>query len=82
MNTKEKKLLKLREVFSPSAPIQTRDLFYGRIKQINKVVETINENGKHTVLYGERGVGKTSLANIMVELFPEVICSKITCNRT
>jgi Cdc6-like AAA superfamily ATPase len=82
MQKKELKLAKLREVFSPSSPIKKRDLFYGRLKQIEKVVDTIGERGKHAILYGERGVGKTSLANILVEIFPSVICTKVTCNRT
>lgn len=82
MTKKELKLAKLQDVFSPSAPIKKRDLFYGRILQIKKVVDTINERGKHAILYGERGVGKTSLANILVEVLPSVICTKVTCNRT
>jgi ABC-type transport system involved in cytochrome bd biosynthesis fused ATPase/permease subunit len=52
-------------VFTPAAPIRTRDLFFGRMDQLKRVVETINEPGQHAALYGERGVGKTSLANII-----------------
>jgi len=82
MEKKELKLAKVNSVFSPSAPIKKRDLFYGRIAQLNKVVETLRESGKHAILYGERGVGKTSLANILVEVLPTVTCTKVTCNRT
>ncbi len=82
METENIKLARLQEVFSPAAPIKKRDLFFGRISQVDKVIETINDRGRHAVLYGERGVGKTSLANILVEVLPTVVCTKVTCNRT
>ena len=34
-------------------------------------VAAINQRGQHVVLYGERGVGKTSLANVMAEVLKE-----------
>ncbi len=78
------KIAELGEVFSPSAPIATNDLFFGRIEQVTKILEAITERGQHAVLYGERGVGKTSLANIIKERFKshEVITEKINCSRT
>jgi len=76
------KLDLLDTVFSPAAPIEKRDLFFGRLEQVAKVKRAIEERGQHAILYGERGVGKTSLANIMSGIFPDVICSKVTCNRT
>ncbi|CAN5639850.1 AAA family ATPase [soil metagenome] len=76
------KLSILNYVFSPTAPIKQRDLFFGRLDQISDVAMTINERGQHAILYGERGVGKTSLANIMINSFIDVLSSKVTCNRT
>lgn len=55
---------KAGEVFTPGAPINERDLFAGRIEQLGKIIDAIAQRGYHAVLYGERGVGKTSLANI------------------
>lgn len=52
-------------VFSPSAPIDRRDLFAGRINQMQDVLLALHQKGQHVILYGERGVGKTSLANIL-----------------
>lgn len=72
----------LSEVFSPTAPIQDRSLFFGRIEQLSKVHQAILERGQHAILYGDRGVGKTSLANIASAIFSDVIVSKVTCNRT
>lgn len=51
--------------FSPSAPINEYDLFAGRISQVQEVVNAVAQNGQHAIIYGERGVGKTSLANVL-----------------
>jgi Cdc6-like AAA superfamily ATPase len=53
------------QVFTPGSPINERDLFAGRIEQLEKIIDTISQKGYHAVLFGERGVGKTSLANIV-----------------
>jgi len=51
--------------FSPAAPIDEERLFAGRAAQVAQVVDVINQRGQHAVIFGERGVGKTSLANII-----------------
>lgn len=79
--TKEKKLELISTIFSPSAPIENPDLFIGRIEQVQKVKDTIEERGQHAVMYGGRGVGKTSVANILDDIFPQILISKITCSR-
>lgn len=53
--------------FTPSAPIKSHDLFAGRIKQVNRVINTIFQSGQHAILFGERGIGKTSLANTLFD---------------
>ena len=58
------------QLFSPAAPIDEKDLFAGRAMQISKMFEAVNERGKHAVLFGERGVGKTSLAKVFSMMFP------------
>ncbi|OYU79354.1 MAG: hypothetical protein CFE23_14390 [Flavobacterium sp. BFFFF1] len=78
---KDQKLELLRDVFSPMSPIRQKDFFSGRLTQLEKVAEAINEIGQHAILYGERGVGKTSLANIMVAGYTNIYTVKITCNR-
>jgi hypothetical protein len=52
-------------VFQPRTPITTRDLFAGRWDELMAVVDAVNQPGLHVVIYGERGVGKTSLANVV-----------------
>ena len=53
------------EAFSPGAPVQERDLFSGRASQIALLEDAVNQRGRHAIVYGERGVGKTSLANVL-----------------
>jgi Cdc6-like AAA superfamily ATPase len=67
------KLLKLSSAFSPRVPIDSRSLFCGRINQISQLMEIVGERGLHGILFGERGVGKTSLVFILNELLNEVI---------
>jgi Cdc6-like AAA superfamily ATPase len=71
----------LEKVFSPTSPIKEKDFFFGRIQQLTKIANAINEKGQHAILYGERGVGKTSLANIMCTSLTNVYPTKVTCNR-
>lgn len=54
----------IMQLFSPATPINEADLFAGRRPQVIRLIEAVSERGRHAVLYGERGVGKTSLANI------------------
>jgi len=56
--------LDVTEVFSPGAPINEKELFAGRIDQIATLLDVVYQRGKHAVVFGERGVGKTSLTNI------------------
>ncbi|TWT45500.1 KAP family P-loop domain protein [Phycisphaerae bacterium RAS1] len=53
------------QVFQPRTPISTRELFAGRWNQLQAVADAVGEIGLHVVIYGERGVGKTSLANVI-----------------
>jgi Cdc6-like AAA superfamily ATPase len=60
-----KRLQVLNSSFSPSAPIDQRDLFAGRVSQLMTVMNALNQKGQHAILFGERGVGKTSLARVL-----------------
>jgi Cdc6-like AAA superfamily ATPase len=61
------------QLFSPAAPIDEKNLFAGRQIQITKMLEAVSEKGKHAVLYGERGVGKTSLGRVFQSMFPNTL---------
>ena len=53
------------QLFTPHAPIDEEQLFAGRIDQVELLVDSVLQKGQHAILYGERGVGKTSLANLV-----------------
>lgn len=55
----------LTEAFSPGAPVLERDLFAGRITQLHTLIDSVQQRGRHSIVFGERGVGKTSLVNIL-----------------
>jgi len=69
VTSEEKIRLKVHaaEVFTPNAPINRKDLFAGRNAQVETLLNAIFQRGQHAVIYGERGVGKTSLANIITD---------------
>ncbi len=54
--------------FTPGTPISNLDLLAGRDRQIDKVLETVFSPGQHAAIYGERGVGKSSLANLIYDI--------------
>jgi hypothetical protein len=54
--------------FRPRAPISTREFFAGRWEQLTTVADSVTQTGLHIVIFGERGVGKTSLANVIEPL--------------
>ncbi len=51
------------QFFSPGAPIDENELFAGRSAQSERIIEAVVQRGQHAIVYGERGVGKTSFAN-------------------
>lgn len=70
MNTAEQMSLKVKicEVFRPGAPIDKYELFAGRMNQVSDVVTATVQPGRHVIMFGERGVGKTSLAKVISEV--------------
>lgn len=66
---KLRKIAQVGSTFTPGAPIDDYSLFGGRMDQVLDVINTVGQKGRHVILYGERGVGKTSLANILAEVF-------------
>lgn len=71
----------LSSAFTPSAPIDSERLFSGRVEQLARVIDVVDERGQHGALYGDRGVGKTSLANIVASfrLGPDIAVVKVSC---
>lgn len=69
------------QVFTPGSPVNSQDLFAGRLDQLNKILGAVTQRGYHAVLFGERGVGKTSLANILLPVVGDhfLVC-KVNCD--
>lgn len=63
---------RISQVFTPSAPVDEAKLFAGRFSQVREVINTVTQRGQHAIIYGERGVGKTSLANVLSDLLPDM----------
>lgn len=66
----EKKIAQsgVREIFTPHAPVNSIDLFLGRAREVQGIIAQINTPGQHCLLFGDRGVGKSSLAKITSEI--------------
>ena len=56
--------LEVIETFTPGTPISESDLFTGRSETVRELQDTVIEKGRHAIIFGDRGVGKTSIANI------------------
>ena len=73
-----------QNLFKPKKPIDDDKLFAGRLPQINQLLEATYEEGGHAIIFGERGVGKTSLARILEKkvapVFPNIrVPEPISC---
>lgn len=72
---------KVNNVFTPHAPIKKHQHLVGRAALANKLIECLIKPGHHSLLFGDRGVGKSSLANavsdiVLRELFNGEIIKK------
>lgn len=86
LETRIELISKLGGAFSPSAPVHQKALFAGRMAQLMAVVTAVEQRGQHVVLFGERGVGKTSLATIITRIYEGRAnvagCRSINCDPT
>ncbi len=64
------KKFEANQLFTPSAPIAVAEMFAGRQEQAAKIVEAVGERGRHVIMFGERGVGKSSMAQIIPYFIP------------
>ena len=61
-------MTRIKVLFSPATPIHKAQHFSGRAVQVQHLIDAILEQGRHAILFGERGVGKTSLTNVFNEI--------------
>jgi Cdc6-like AAA superfamily ATPase len=73
----------LRHTFTPHQPIRVTEGFNGREDLVEKVVDAIASPGRHAVVYGDRGVGKSSFSyNLPTWLrgaIPNLSCVRRSC---
>jgi Cdc6-like AAA superfamily ATPase len=77
---------KLRNAFTPSQPVADRRMFAGREDVLKTIIGSIEDQRLHVVLYGERGIGKTSLLHMLTQAAHEaryiVVYSSCGANST
>lgn len=76
----------ISRAFRPAAPVDDESLFAGRKQQMVRLIDVVEQPGQHAAVYGGRGVGKTSLAKVMVKILsvqdPPVVALHYTCSAT
>lgn len=65
-------LARVSSAFRPATPIDSQTLFAGRTEQLERLMDVMLQPGQHAVVYGIRGVGKTSLARVMADILGRV----------
>ncbi|MBB6249150.1 ATP-binding protein [Rhodanobacter sp. A1T4] len=54
---------RIHQVLFPATPIQSSEFLFGREAQLDRIRRSLMAPGRQIFIYGERGVGKSSLAN-------------------
>lgn len=82
-------ILRAAKYFRPTSPITVPDVFAGRERQLTRVCDVVTQEGQHALLYGERGVGKTSLASVLSAYlvaseedgeYAEIVSPRVNCD--
>lgn len=58
----------LQAFFTPAQPIAKPEQLHGRTSKLQNIRRALNSPGKHVFIYGDRGVGKTSLAKTAAQI--------------
>jgi Cdc6-like AAA superfamily ATPase len=59
--------MRLRNAFTPSQPVTDQSRFAGRTEMLTALIRATEDGRLHTVLYGERGIGKTSILHVFAQ---------------
>jgi hypothetical protein len=57
--------LQLRKAFTPARPVMDPAMFAGRTNLLHTVIRAIEDQYLHVVLFGPRGIGKTSTLHVL-----------------
>ena len=69
-------------IFTPTQPKSGSRQITGRQAELQRILQALIEDRAHVVLHSERGRGKTSLSNMVVEMLrrADVIVTRYTCD--
>lgn len=59
---------RLRSAFTPSRPVLNAEMFAGRRTLLANLIRSIEDQQLHVVLFGARGIGKTSTLHILSQI--------------
>lgn len=59
--------MRLRNAYTPSQPVTDRRMFAGRTEVLTRLIRAIEHQRLHAVIYGGRGIGKTSLLHVLAQ---------------
>lgn len=71
----------IRNIYTPHTPIKDIHLLKGRNVELHTLIEQLSTPGLHALLYGERGIGKSSLANVVVNELARITRRKLFIKR-
>lgn len=57
--------VKVRNAFTPAHPVLDPQMFSGRGRVLESMIRAVEDRRLHLVIYGDRGVGKTSLLHML-----------------
>ncbi len=62
---------RIHAAFDAGMPVEHRAGLAGRARELDRLVEAVLEHGKHGIVFGARGSGKTSLVRVFGDLADE-----------
>lgn len=57
--------LRFRNAFTPAQPVVDPRMFAGRSEVLQSIISAVEEKRSHVIIFGERGIGKTSLLHVL-----------------
>lgn len=70
----------LKQYIRPAQPIDTPELLQGRDQILRELGRTLHSPGMHVFIYGDRGVGKTSIALTAAKTFGKADAPYVGCD--
>lgn len=76
--------IRLKNAFTPSQPVSALHMFAGRRLLLQDLIRAIEDQQLHFVLYGDRGIGKTSILRVMSQIASDAgyLVRYISCGET